>query len=260
MIQVAARPAARRVSRATLAFLAAGALAVAAVLHAVDWEYVRALDFRVVWTFRATLLRGYGFTLLFAGGGAGCGMLLGTVLAVVSQSLLPPLRWLVTAYVEFWRNTPLLVQLIWIHFALPAFTGVNLSVNQSGFLGMTLNAAAYHTEIVRAGIEAVPRGQWDAAYALGLPARHRWRAVILPQALRIIVPPAAGLVIGVFKATAILTILGIGELMRETVRVSEFTYKPVEVYTATAVIYVVSGILLSHAAGRLERWLRRSDP
>lgn len=258
-MRAAALPAGPRVSSGTVGFLVVATLAVAGVLHAVDWEYVRALDFRVVWEFRYTLLRGYGMTLLFAAGGAGCGMLLGTALAVASQSPVPPVRWVVAAYVEFWRNTPLLVQLIWVHFALPVFTGVNMTVNQSGFLGMTLNAAAYHTEIVRAGIEAVPRGQWDAAHALGLPARSRWRDVVLPQALRIIVPPAAGLVIGVFKATAILTILGIGELMRETVRVSEFTYKPVEMYTATALIYVLSGVLLSRAAGRVERWLQRSD-
>ena len=258
-MRAAVLPGVPRVTRGTVALVAVGALAVAGVLRAIDWEYVRALDFRVVWEYRYTLLRGYGVTLLFTAGGAGCGMVLGTALAMASQSPIRPLRWLVAGYVEFWRNTPLLVQLIWIHLALPLFTGVNTSVNQSGFLGVTLNVAAYHTEIVRAGIETIPRGQWDAAYALGVPARSRWRYVILPQALRLIVPPAAGLVIGVFKATAILAILGIGELMRETVRVSEFTYKPVEMYTATALIYVLSGVLLSRAAGRVERSLRRSD-
>jgi ABC-type amino acid transport system permease subunit len=85
--------------RGTLAFFAGSLLLVTGVLWAVDWEYVRALDFGVVWTFRGTLLRGYGVTLLFAGAGAGCGMLLGTVLAVASQSPLRPLQWLVTGYV-----------------------------------------------------------------------------------------------------------------------------------------------------------------
>ena len=259
-MRAAASTSVPRTSRGSqAAIMAAGAVALAGLLRAVDWEYVRALDFRVVWEYRQTLLRGYAVTLLFTAGGAGCGMVLGTALAVVSQSALRPIRWLVAAYVEFWRNTPLLVQLIWIHFALPVFTGVNMPVNHSGFIGVMLNVAAYHTEIVRAGIEAIPRGQWEAAHALGLPTGSRWRHVILPQALRIIVPPAASLVIGVFKATAILAILGIGELMRETIRVSEFTYKPVEVYTATALLYVLTGVLLSRVAGRLERRLRRSD-
>ncbi len=258
MIDGAALPAPRSVA-ARVGGLALAALAAVAILRAVDWEYVRALDFRIVWEYRVTLLRGYAVTLAFTAAGAGAGLLLGTVLAMASQAPIPPLRWLVAAYVEIWRNTPLLVQLIWIHFALPAFTGVNLNVNHSGFIGMALNTGAYDTEVVRAGIEAVPRGQWEAAYALGLPARSRWRHVILPQAIRLIVPPTANLAIGVFKATAILSILGIGELMRETIRVSEFTYKPVEMYTATALIYVLSGWGLSRAAGWLERRLRRGE-
>jgi polar amino acid transport system permease protein len=259
MMRAISLPANLRVSGARVVASAIVALAVVGILHAVDWEYVRALDFPVVWEYRDTLLRGYGVTLAFTTAGAGAGMLLGMALAMSSQTRVRPLRWLVAAYVEFWRNTPLLVQLIWIHFALPAFTGVNLRVNQSGFIGMALNTAAYYTEIVRAAIEAIPRGQWEAAHALGLPVGSRWRHVILPQALRLIVPPTANLVIGVFKATAILAILGIGELMRETIRVSEFTYKPVEMYTATALIYVISGWLLSRASGRLERWLRQRE-
>src|SRR5262245_41171382 len=207
MMRAMSVPTNLRMSGAQAAASVVITLVVVGLLHAVDWEYLRALDFRVVWEFRSTLLRGYAVTLGFTAAGAGTGMLIGTALAVSSQSR--PLRWLVAAYVEFWRNTPLLVQLIWIHFALPAFTGVNLRVNQSGFIGMALNTGAYYTEIVRAGIEAVPRGQWEAAHALGLPARSRWRHVILPQALRLIVPPTANLVIGVFKATAILAILGI---------------------------------------------------
>lgn len=250
----------RSTSRGTLAaIVAVGALTLVGLLRAVDWDYVRALDFRVVWEYRRTLLRGYAVTLLFTAAGAGCGMLLGTGLAMFGRSPFRLIRWLVAAYVECWRNTPLLVQLIWIHFALPLFTGINTPVNYSGFIGVMLNVGAYHTEIVKAGLGAIPRGQWEAAHALGLPAVTRWRHVILPQALRIIIPPTANLVIGVFKATAILAILGIGELMRETIRVSEFTYKPVEVYTSTAFIYVLTGALLSYVSGRLERRLRRSD-
>jgi polar amino acid transport system permease protein len=225
----------------------------------VNWDFVSTMDFGVVWQYRYTLLRGYGVTLLFLIGGAVCGMLLGTVLAMGSQSPISPLRWLIAAYVEFWRNTPLLVQLIWIQFALPALTGVNLTINQSGFIGLTLNTAAYQAEIVRAGIEAIPKGQWDAAFALGLPVKSRWRDIILPQALRLIIPPAVSLVINVFKGTTILSILGIADLMRQTIRVSDYTYKPVELYTATAVIFVLTGWLLSKAAGRLERSYRTRD-
>ena len=233
-------------------------IVVTAISRAVDWEYVSALDFSVVWQYRLTLLKGYGVTLFFAVAGAGLGMLLGTVLAMISQSPVQALRWMVAAHVEVWRNTPLLVQLVWIHFAFPFLTGVNTTVAQSGLIGMVLNISAYHTEIVRAGIEIVPRGQWDAAYSLGLPGWARWRDVILPQALRIMVPPTANLLLSVFKATAILSILAIGELMRETTRISNYTFKPVEMFTAAAVIYALSGLLISQITMRLEHYFAES--
>ena len=249
----------RLVPRSSLLALIAVAAIAIATARAVDWEYVSALDFSVVWQYRFTLLKGYGVTLYFAVAGAGLGMLLGTVLAMISQSRVRALRWLVAAHVEIWRNTPLLVQLVWIHFAFPSLTGINTTVAQSGLIGMTLNISAYYTEIVRAGVEAVPRGQWDAAHALGLPAPVRWQWVILPQALRIMVPPTANLLLSVFKATAILSVLTIGELMRETTRISNYTFKPVEMFTAAAVIYALSGLLISQLTMRVEHYLSKKE-
>lgn len=244
----------------TMSFgLLAAAIVIAAIGSAVDWDFIRSLEFSIVWPYRFTLLKGYGVTLFFAVTGASLGIVFGTVLAMVSQSPVRAVRWVVAAHVELWRNTPLLVQLFWIHFALPFLTGVNTTVNQSGLISMALNISAYYTEIVRAGIEAVPRGQWDAAYSLGLPRWARWRRVILPQAFRIMVPPTANLLLSIFKATAILSILGIGELMRETNRISNFTFKPVEALTVAAVIYVVSGLLISYFAMRVERYFGKSD-
>jgi His/Glu/Gln/Arg/opine family amino acid ABC transporter permease subunit len=225
----------------------------AGALAAVDWEYVAALDAGVVWEYRSTLLRGFAVTLAFTVAGLSLGILLGTMLAMLAQASFAPVRWLVAAYVEFWRNTPLLVQLIWIHFALPLITGVQTSVNQSGLLGVTLNTGAYYTEIVRSGIGAIPRGQWEAARALGLPRWITWGRIILPQAVRIIIPPTTNMSISVFKATAILSILNVGELMREVVRISNYTYKPVEFYSAAAVMYAVVGLLISRLAKRVER-------
>ena len=245
--------------RQSLLALLVAVIATTAIARAVDWEYVSALDFSVVWQYRFTLLKGYGVTLYFAVAGAGLGMLLGTLLSMISQSPVRALRWVIAAHVEIWRNTPLLVQLVWIHFAFPFVTGINTTVAQSGLIAMTLNISAYYTEIVRAGIEAVPRGQWDAAHALGLPAPARWQSVILPQALRIMVPPTANLLLSIFKATAILSVLTIGELMRETTRISNFTFKPVEMFTAAAVIYALSGLLISQVTMHLERYLGKNE-
>ena len=243
-----------RRSRVASLITAAAAVGVLALLaYAVDWDYVAALDFAVIWEYRLTLLRGFATTLGFAGAGLSLGMAIGTTLALVMQATFAPLRWLVVAYVEFWRNTPLLVQLIWIHFALPLVTGIETSVNQSGLIGITLNTGAYYTEIVRSGIGAVPPGQSEAARALGLPSWVTWWRVVLPQAVRIVIPPTTNLSISVFKATAILSILNVGELMREVIRISNYTYKPVELYSAAAVMYATAGLLISLLAKRVER-------
>lgn len=181
------------------------------------------------------------------------------MLAIVSQSPIAPLRWLVVGFVEIFRNTPLLVQLVWIHFALPLVTGISTTALQSGVIGITLQASAYFTEIVRAGIEAVPRGQLEAAYALGLPARTRWLRVVLPPATRTMIPPLVNLTISFFKATAILSVLQVSELMTVTNRISNVTFKPIELFTAAALIYFIFGYAMSRATLRLERVLQRSE-
>ena len=115
------------------------------------------------------------------------GYVSGITLAILYQIPFKPLRWMITVHVEIWRNTPLLVQLFWVHFALPVITGVSTSVFVSGVIAMSLQASAYLTEIARGGIDAVPKGQWEAAYALGLPGPTRWLTIILPQAMKIMI-------------------------------------------------------------------------
>ncbi|MGE0119988.1 MAG: amino acid ABC transporter permease [Dongiaceae bacterium] len=211
----------------------------------INWEYLAALDFSVLWVYRLPLLKGLAVTLVLTLLSSVMGAVAGTVLAIVSQLRPRPLRVLVAAYVELWRNTPLIVQLVWFHFALPTLTGIPTTVYVSGILVLTLNVTAYFTEIIRAGIEAIDRGQHEAAMALGLPFQVRWRKVILPQAVRVMIPPLASLVISLLKATAILSVLTINELMRVTVQLSNYTFKPVELLTAVAVVYVIAGVLLS---------------
>ena len=173
------------------------------------------------------------------------------------QSPLKIVRAAVIAYVELFRNTPILVQLIWIHFALPALTGWNTTALQSGILAIAFQASAYFAEIVRAGIESIAKGQWEAAYALGLSSWVRWTRVILPPAIRTMIPPLVNLTISFFKATAILSILQISELMTVANRISNVAFKPIELFTAVAVIYFVLGYLMSQATLRIERVLQR---
>lgn len=243
--------------RAALVIILAG-LAVLALYHA-NWRTITSLDFSAVWTYRVPLMKGMAITLGLTLVAAAFGLLSGTVLAILSQSPFAPLRWLVTAHVEVFRDTPLLVQLMWIHFALPIITGYNTSPIESGVIAIALHASAYFTELVRAGIQAVPKTQWDAAYALGLPAWTRWTRVILPPAIRIIIPPLANLTISFFKGTAILSVLQVGELMSVAGRITNATFRPIEIFTFAAVAYFIVGYGLSRATLSLEKRMARSD-
>lgn len=220
-----------------------------------NWAYLGALDFGVIWDYREQLLAGLGTTLLLMTVGSFAGLALGTVLAMGSQSKHRIVRLLIVVYVEVWRNTPLLVQIFWIHFALPMLTGINTSALTSGIIALVANVTAYFAEIVRAGIQAVDRGQWEAARALGLPAIAQWYRVILPQALRIVVPPIVNLLVSLLKATAILSVLSINDLMRVVISISNYTFKPVEFLTFAALVYFAVGATIGGIGRHFERRL-----
>ncbi len=211
------------------------------------------MSFAVVWEYAPSLLAGLGVNVALTSLGFLFGIVLGALLALANLSPRRALRWPAYAFVEFWRSTPLLVQAIWIHFALPAVTGVGTSAFGSALLALVLNVSAYCAEIIRAGILGVPNGQYQAAQALALPRWVAWWKVILPQALRLVVPPLVSSVISVFKATAILTVLAINDLTRVASRVSAYTYQPIEIYTAAAGLYFLCGSVVAWVGWRVER-------
>lgn len=227
------------------------------LLWSANWQTIRGLDFSAVWTYRNALLVGLWVTLVLTVVAAAFGLLTGTLFAIGSQSPIPPLRWAIIAFVEVFRDTPMLVQLMWIHFALPLLTGINTSPVVSGVICIALHASAYFTELMRAGIQSVPRSQWEAAYALGIPAWTRWTRVILPQAVRIALPPLISLVISFFKATAILSVLQVGELMSVASRISNATFRPIEIFSVVAMVYFVIGYAMSRGGLVLERRFAR---
>ncbi len=218
----------------------------------------RYFDFAVIWRYLPALLVGLWTNLLLTvlGFVAG-GVVLGTLLAFANLSKTRVVRWPAFAFVEFWRSTPLLVQAIWIHFAFPIITGYSTTPFQSGLLALVLNVAAYCSEIIRAGILGVPQGQYEAARALGLRATPLWGRVVLPQAMRLVIPPLVGTSISIFKATAILQVLAINDLMRAASRISSYTYKPIEIYTTTALLAFLAGLAITLGGARLEAVFRR---
>ena len=187
------------------------------------------------------------------------GLVIGVVLAAGYQVRFLPVRFLVAAWVEVLRNTPLVLQLFWVHYALPYLTGYSTTAFQSGLIVMTIQSSAYLADVARTGIQAVPRSQWEAAQALGLPFFSRWTEVILPQALRIVIPPLANISIGYFKASAVLALLAVGELMTVGVRISNHAFKPIETLTLIGIIYLILGYAFSSATYRLEAIFGKAD-
>jgi polar amino acid transport system permease protein len=224
----------------------------------VDWSFIATLDFTVVYKYRVALLQGLLNTILITTLSVLLGLSLGLLFACLLHVRFAPLRWAILAYIEVLRDIPLVLALFWIHFALPLATGISTSAFQSGFIAMALQSSAYLADVVRAGIQAVPKGQWDAADALGLSRTWKWLEIVLPQALKIIVPPLANVAIGYFKASSILALLSVGELMSVAARVSSYSFKPIETLTTVGVIYLGLGYVLSALTYRLERAVKTS--
>lgn len=167
------------------------------------------------------------------------------------------LRWPIAGFVDVMRFTPILVQAIWIHFALPVLTGFSTSANVSGLIALTLHVSAYASEILRAGIVAIPKGQWEAARALGLKPPQIIRHVILPQVWALVLPPLANAAVTTFKLTAILGIIAIVDLTKAATRINTFIFRPVEIYTLIAAIYLAIGLTLAWIERRIERRFAR---
>src|ERR1700753_101009 len=134
----------------------------------IDWSRIGTLDFGIIVTYWRPLVAAAGMTIAITATALVCGLVIGILLAILLELRIGFLRYILIAYIEIWRNTPLIVQLFWVHFGLPMLTGISTTALQSGLLALTLQSSAYLADIARAGIQAGPKGQWDATIALSL--------------------------------------------------------------------------------------------
>ncbi len=206
----------------------------------------------------AFLLGGLGITVLLTVFPMLAGLVLGAGLALARRSNIRLLSRVAGAYVWLFRGTPLIVQLVIIYTGLPQI-GLKFGVATSAFLGLTLNEAAYLSEIIRAGFVAVPAGQRDAAKALGLQPSQTLRLITLPQAFRIILPPLGNSVNGLLKATAITSVISMEEMMRRGQLLMQVNFDVLEVYCAVAVYYLILTSLWDVAQRVLERRANRGQ-
>ncbi len=167
-----------------------------------------------------------------------------------------PLVALVRFYIWLIRGTPLLVQLFVIFYGLPS-AGIVLDPLVAALIGFSLNIGAYNAEVIRGAIEAIPRGQWDAAYSLSMTRAQALRRTILPQAARVAVPPLANSFIALVKDTSLAAVITVPEIFQAAQRIASVTYEPMVLYVEAALIYLVLCSVLSSLQGRLERYFSR---
>ncbi|WP_321150295.1 amino acid ABC transporter permease [Aeromonas jandaei] len=186
------------------------------------------------------------------------GILLGLLVALARLYGPTPLVALVRFYVWLIRGTPLLVQLFLIFYGLPS-AGIVLDAFTAALIGFTLNIGAYSSEIIRATLAAIPKGQWEAAYSIGMNwPQVMWR-VILPQAARIAVPPLSNTFISLVKDTSLAAAVTVPELFQAAQRLASVTYEPLILYSETALIYLMFSSVLSTLQDRLERKLTHKE-
>ncbi|AHF79194.1 Amino acid ABC transporter, permease protein (plasmid) [Sodalis praecaptivus] len=194
-------------------------------------------DVEFAWSILPALLAGLWVTLNVVLAGFCCAVLVGGVMAVARGSALRGLRVISTAYTTFFRLTPLLVQLYFLFFALP-LSGLSLPAMATGVLGLGLYYGAYIAEAFRGAINDVPAGQWEAAQALDFAPAVLWRRIILPQALKPMLPILGNYLIGMFKETPLLAVITIPELFQAAKQIAGMTYRYDEPYTLMAVLFL----------------------
>jgi polar amino acid transport system permease protein len=210
-------------------------------------------DFSILGKYSHLFWVGLGWTMAYTVGTILLGTLLGLIVGIVRLGRIPVIDWLLLAYIELFRCTPLLVQIIWFYYAFPVVIGINIPAHVAAVSVLTLYGGAFYAEIVRGSIESVPRGQWDAARALGFRGWRMMRLVILPQALKPMMAPYVNQSVTQLKNTSLVSVIAVPDLVYNATLINADTYRPLEVYTVVALIYFVILFPATLAGRRFER-------
>jgi polar amino acid transport system permease protein len=203
------------------------------------WEILPLLLRAAVTTVQATLI------------GYVCALALGLLLALLRRSRRRWVAWPVAGLVEFVRSTPLLVQLYFLYFVFPEY-GIVLPAMVAGVLGLGLHYSAYTSEVYRAGLEGVPRGQWEAATALGFGPLRTYTHIVIPQAIPPIVPALGNYLVSMFKDSPVLSAIAVVELMQRAKIIGSETFRYLEPITLVGVFFIALSLVASAAIRRVE--------
>jgi len=219
----------------------------------VHWDFASVLDNK-----EALIAGAIGTVRLFAICLV-CGLGFGLVVGLGRYARTRWFNWPATLFVEFFRNTPVLVQILWFYFALPILAPFEISPLAAAALGISLNAAAFSADIYRGGIQSIERGQWDGARAIGMSWGQAMRRIILPQALKRMTPALTSRAIEVFKSTTLASTVAYVELLQQGKLIASLNYNPIEAYTTVAVIFFVILWPLVQLTYALERRMKRAE-
>jgi His/Glu/Gln/Arg/opine family amino acid ABC transporter permease subunit len=211
-------------------------------------------DWSVVWEHRSDYWHGLETALKVASVAMVISIVVGLVLALARMSR-PPITWLAAIYINVFRGVPALVSVIWVYFGWSLLFGISFSVFQAGVIALVLLYGAFISEIYRAALEAIPRGQREAGLALGMHPLRIFLQVILPQATKIAIPNIGSMFIGMVKDTSTFTVIGLLEVARVTQNINSTTFQPFELYTAAAFVYVVAAFAIDFLFRAIEKAL-----
>jgi polar amino acid transport system permease protein len=196
-------------------------------------------------------------TLMAAGFGYAIALVIGLVFALGQRTGIRPLTFVVREIVEFIRSTPLVVQIFFVFYVGPQF-GIRLSPWASGMIAIGLHYASYLSEVYRAGLDSVPKGQWEACKALNLSPTRTYFRIIIPQALPPSLPGMGNYLVGIFKDTPMLSVIGVAELMHTATAVGSETYRYLEPYTMVGLIFLAISLPTAFGLRRFEAWVRQT--
>ena len=210
-------------------------------------------DWWVVWEHRGRLLDGAALTIVLTVATMAIALPGGLLLAFLRLSRFAPVRALATAFVEFFRATPLILQVYWVFYVLPATFGILLPEFATGLVALSLNVSAFNSETFRAGIQSIRPGQWHAGLALGMSRAQVMRRIVLPQAVTRVLPALASTWVSLFKDTSLVSTIAVMELSYVAMQIRAQTFRILEVLTAMAVLYWLMG----YPQAKLVDWMHR---
>lgn len=213
-------------------------------------------QFGIVWSYKEIFVRGALLTLYLTFLSMVFGLALGLIFGLGRNSKKKYIHLPSAMYIETFRGTPLLVQLVWFYYALPVLIGVNLTNFVAALIGLTVNNSAYLAEIFRGGIISIDKGQVEAARALGMSHFQTLWRIVLPQAMRIMIPPFVNQFAAALKLSSLASVIAVYELLHESTNLITTTFRPLEVYTTVAVVYFILTYPMTVASRRLEAYLK----